>query len=174
MPRAEVSIKSALLPLIPRPLCPPIAPRYIQLGRKLGRDFRGSEPPCDAHHVRRSFAPSRNRRGRRMAKIAVTFQGTKDRLHQAYRAAKAADRLSGALYDRWMAEALTLAKGQPVERAPPPCCIGRPSCWRSPPSGKAGRTASPGCRTAHRGLLPMPYSVRLRLPQARAAFSGWG
>jgi hypothetical protein len=39
-----------------------------------------------------------------MAKIAVTFEGTKDRLHQAYRAAKAADRLSGALYGCWMAE----------------------------------------------------------------------
>jgi hypothetical protein len=52
-----------------------------------------------------------------MAKIAVTFEGTKDRLHQAYRAAKAADRQSSALFDRWMAEALMLAKGQPVERA---------------------------------------------------------
>jgi hypothetical protein len=46
-----------------------------------------------------------------MAKVAVTFEGTEDRLHQAYRAAKRVDRLSGALFDRWMADALTLAVG---------------------------------------------------------------
>jgi hypothetical protein len=60
---------------------------------------------------------SRRLAERHVAKIAVTFEGTKDRLHQAYQAAKRADRLSGALYDRWMAEALSLSKGQPVERA---------------------------------------------------------
>jgi hypothetical protein len=52
-----------------------------------------------------------------LARVAVTFEGTKHRLHQAYRAAKAADRLSGALFDRWMSEALMFAKGQPVDRA---------------------------------------------------------
>jgi hypothetical protein len=52
-----------------------------------------------------------------MAKITVTLEGTKDRLHRAYRAAKAADRQSSALFDRWMADALTLSKGQPVDRA---------------------------------------------------------
>jgi hypothetical protein len=50
-------------------------------------------------------------------KITATFEGTKHRLHLAYRAAKAADWLSGALYDRWMAEAPSLCKGQPVDRA---------------------------------------------------------
>jgi hypothetical protein len=52
-----------------------------------------------------------------MAKVAVTCEGTKHRLNLAYRAAKGADRLSGALFDRWMAEALSLSKGQPIERA---------------------------------------------------------
>jgi hypothetical protein len=52
-----------------------------------------------------------------MAKITVTLEGTKDRLHGAYRAAKAADRQSSALFDRSTAEVLTLPKGQPVERA---------------------------------------------------------
>jgi hypothetical protein len=52
-----------------------------------------------------------------MAKVAVTFEGTKDRLHQAYSAAKAADRQSAALFDRWMAEVLMHVKGQPIERA---------------------------------------------------------
>jgi hypothetical protein len=52
-----------------------------------------------------------------MAKITTTLEDTKFRLHQAYRAAKAADRLAGALYDRWMADVLTASKGQPVERA---------------------------------------------------------
>jgi hypothetical protein len=66
----------------------------------------------------RTFPSSSNpERSPRVAKIAVTFDDTKFRLHQAYRAAKAADRLSGALYDRWMAEALMLVKGQPIERA---------------------------------------------------------
>jgi hypothetical protein len=51
-----------------------------------------------------------------MAKIAVTFEGTEDRLHRAYRAAKAAG-LSNALFDRWRAEAVSHSKGQPVERA---------------------------------------------------------
>lgn len=53
-----------------------------------------------------------------MAKIAVTFKGTKDCLRRAYRERRRQrTRLSGALYDRRMAEALTLSKGQPVERA---------------------------------------------------------
>jgi hypothetical protein len=53
-----------------------------------------------------------------MPKIAVTFKGAKHRLHPAYQAANKADRLSGALYDRWMAEALLLRKGQPIGRPP--------------------------------------------------------
>jgi hypothetical protein len=52
-----------------------------------------------------------------MAKVAVTFEDTKHRLHRAYKAAKAADRLSSALFGRWMSEVLMLAKGQPIERA---------------------------------------------------------
>ncbi len=52
-----------------------------------------------------------------MAKITTTYEDVKDRLRQAHRAAKAADRLSGALYDRWLADALMLSKGQPIERA---------------------------------------------------------
>lgn len=52
-----------------------------------------------------------------MARIATTFEDVKDRLRQAHRSAKAADRLSSALFDRWMAEALMFSKGQPVERA---------------------------------------------------------
>jgi hypothetical protein len=51
-----------------------------------------------------------------MAKIAVTLESVKDRLRRAHKAAKRADSLSGALFDRWMADALTLSKGQPVER----------------------------------------------------------
>jgi hypothetical protein len=52
-----------------------------------------------------------------MAKTATTFEDIKFRLHRAYSAAKAADRLSGALFDRWMSEALMFAKGQPMDRA---------------------------------------------------------
>ncbi len=52
-----------------------------------------------------------------MTKITVTFESTKDRLRLAYKAAKAADRLSAALFDRWMSDALMLSKGQPIERA---------------------------------------------------------
>jgi hypothetical protein len=51
-----------------------------------------------------------------MPKIAVTLESVKDRLRRAHKAAKRADSLSGALFDKWMAEALTLGKGQPVER----------------------------------------------------------
>jgi len=51
-----------------------------------------------------------------MPKIAVTLESVKERLRMAHKAAKRADSLSGALFDRWMAEALTLGKGQPVER----------------------------------------------------------
>ena len=51
-----------------------------------------------------------------MPKIAVTMESVQERLRKAHRAAKRADALAGALFDRWMAETLTLGKGQPVER----------------------------------------------------------
>jgi hypothetical protein len=52
-----------------------------------------------------------------MAKVATTLEDTKLRLREAYRAAKRSDKLSGALYDRWMSEALALSRGQPTDRA---------------------------------------------------------
>jgi hypothetical protein len=47
------------------------------------------------------------------------------------------------------ADARTLSTGQPIERATA-MLFGRPSCWRSLPSAKAGRTASPDSRTGPR------------------------
>jgi hypothetical protein len=40
-----------------------------------------------------------------MVRIATTFEDVKHALHLAYRAGKAADGLSGALFDRWVADA---------------------------------------------------------------------
>jgi hypothetical protein len=46
-----------------------------------------------------------------------TLEAVKERLRTAHRAATKADYLSVALFDQWMAEALTLSKGQSVDRA---------------------------------------------------------
>jgi hypothetical protein len=52
-----------------------------------------------------------------MAKIAVTIEQAKERFNNACRAARDADRLTAALYDRLAADTLLAAKGQPPERA---------------------------------------------------------
>jgi endonuclease/exonuclease/phosphatase family protein len=103
----------------------------------------------------------------RMAKIAVTFEGTKHRLHQAYAAAKPAARLSCALFDRWMADALTLSKGQPVDRAT--VMLHRTAVMLEIAAERKGwPDRTPACRTYNgRPVLPLrPCSVR-PLPDGR-------
>ncbi len=53
-----------------------------------------------------------------MAKApAVTLEQAEERFRSAHRAARRADNLSAALYDRWAAETLMHIRGQPRERA---------------------------------------------------------
>jgi hypothetical protein len=52
-----------------------------------------------------------------MTKIALTLDEARERFHCAHKAAKAADRVTAALYDRLASDTLLAVKGQPVERA---------------------------------------------------------
>ena len=53
-----------------------------------------------------------------MAKApAVTLEQAKERFRSAHQAARRADSLSAALYDRWAAETLMHIRGQPRDRA---------------------------------------------------------
>ena len=75
-----------------------------------------SRGPCDAHHP--SF-----RAGSQPERTPAVGQNRGDVRRNETSAAlgvpggEGADKLSGALFDRWMADALMLSQGQPVERA---------------------------------------------------------